>query len=650
MNGATAQARSRDPSAVDLDEVFAAQGAVSDHPAVAGAGVRRDHLQAPSLQARIDRFFGEDAACAFLRVPPGQQARAAISLDGGYRIEGVAAGGWLLAPAGACAPVYWIPAAPMLRRLDADGHILEERAAAPLGLDAGTGRLRTDFGLQPAFALDLVVWRFERDAAHFAQELRRLMTLETQPLFMWSSHTSYSRPADVYAHLVFGQVYENHAVWPRYWKVCSELDAWALYVSMLGLERATGKRLYRLLRRQLVCSVMARQADDGGWYHGEWTDSMESHFRLVAAGIQLLCAAVEDEPDPAVAQALRKAVRFVVAYSTRIDAGAWFLHDSMEHDEGSIRGYPFRWARSTALGKSISNMLVLNTHLDTTIAVDRYREVTGDASHADLVASAVTSAMTVMQLRTAELLYRVLFWAIGLTFLPTSTARALPLPQRAVKRLAWKYLIPRLHHVKARFPRFAMPGGFIDRAVVQQGCVVRYHPVNLMDIVRFERRFGRSTGILDAAFAFTGRSGLQLRWKEARGTEDDSLGFWSEALYHRALRDPSDELRTQLAQAVIDLSDNGLGLSPSLLGSNPEALARADRHACPSPLHPQLRIVNLSRGGTAEYMLVNPTDEAIAVAWEVPPQQPLGWVTPAGDAAVSPIPTVPARSWLLGRR
>ncbi|NWG75112.1 MAG: hypothetical protein HXY24_10980, partial [Rubrivivax sp.] len=60
-----------------------------------------------------------------------------------------------------------------------------------------------------------------------------------------------------------GHIYENHEVWPNYWRVCSELDAYALYVTLTGLLRATGKKLYDLLRTQVVFSVIARQAEDG---------------------------------------------------------------------------------------------------------------------------------------------------------------------------------------------------------------------------------------------------------------------------------------------------------------------------------------------------------------------------------------------------
>lgn len=633
---------------VDLAAAFNAAGSEESEAVVEGERFQRHGPPAAGVwDVRIDRFAGDEAACAFLRLPAGKAKRASIMLGGAFRVEGVPAGGWLLVPAVAAGPVYWIPVAPKLRRLDADGHILEERAPSLNGLDAGAERLRAEFEVEPAFVLDVVVWRFECNAAQFLNELRQLLTLETQPLFMWSSHTNYTRPADVYAHLVFGHVYENHTVWPRYWKVCSELDAWALYVALSALRLATGKRLYDLLRRQVTFSVIARQSADGAWRHGEWTDTMEAHYRLHAAAIHLLCAAFEDTKDPAITSALRKGVDFLTRQAVELSAGVWFPHDSLEADANSIKLLPFEWSRSTALGKPESSMLVLNTHLDTTIAVDRYAEVTGDKRYAELIESARATATALLGLKTADWLYRPLFWAIELTFLPTSQARALPLRLRAVKRLAWRYLIPRLHHIKSRFPRFVMPGGFIDRALSQAGCSVRYQPVNLMDLVRFRRRFGFGEQILADGIRFTRRSGLRLRWKEAKGKEDDSLGFWVDCLYGTCLLDGSLEFRAMLAEAVMDLEDAGLGLSPSLLGANNEAVPAGQANPCPSPADRRLRVINLSGTGRTELLVVNTADTSLQAGWDVAPDVELQWQGPDGNPIAPEAATnVPARSWI----
>lgn len=54
---------------------------------------------------------------------------------------------------------------------------------------------------------------------------------------------------DVYLHLLRGQVYTSDFIWPHKWKVCSEADAYALYLALNGLELASGKPFYGLIKR-----------------------------------------------------------------------------------------------------------------------------------------------------------------------------------------------------------------------------------------------------------------------------------------------------------------------------------------------------------------------------------------------------------------
>lgn len=599
------------------------------------------------LEIIVDRFADNSTNCAFARFCPTTAAILEISVDGSYSVATVAAGGWILRPTDSTCDLYWIPQSPKLRRLDDQGHILEHAPAASTGMEITSSRLALTLPVAGGEALDLVVWRIPAAESDFIEALDALTTLECQPYFLWSSHTTYSQPSDMYLHLVHGHVYENHEVWPRYWQVCSELDAYALYLVLSGLERATGKRLYTLLKRQVVFSVIARQAADGGWYHGEWTDSMESHFRLHTGGTLMLADFLEESDDDTVRTALTKAVDFSVRATDKLDHGVWFLHDSLEISEESAKTYPFHWVPGRAFGKSPTNMLILNTHLDTSVAVERYMRVTGDWKHAGLIGSARELTRVILDSRPAEWLYRMLFGAIDLTLLPKAAAQALPLPLRAIKRVAWKYLIPILPDVKARFPRIVMPGGFIDRSLAQAGMSYRYQPVNLMDLIRTRRIFDDAylDELLTTSFAFTQESGIRMRWKELRGKEDDSLGFWCEALYHLCLSRNEPQYRAWLAEAMIDLSDNELGLSPSLLGANREAIPDSQQVGCPVPLDGRLRIANLSRNGIIEIVVVNPTTDEILLEWAKMPRLALEWASTDGPDSGAGIPP---RGWLWG--
>lgn len=651
VSGLAQSAVDRQCPSLDLAELLGKVGASGSEEVPRGAGFSRSRPQV-AAEVLLDEFESSAARCAFLGFSDNAAHRVELRLSGCFQLETAAAGGWLLLPEEAGADAYWVPIPPMLRAFDGDGHILSYRQAEIAGVSVSTSSLSISLETLADRVLQLVVWRLPAAEPDLPQSLLTPSTLERQRYFLWSSHTAYTRPADVYLHLVHGHVYENHEVWPKYWRVCSELDAYALYVTLTGLLRATGKRLYALLRTQIVHSVMARQREDGGWYHGEWTDQMESHYRLHAGGMHLLAAYCEETDDPRARAALEKAADFAAERIDRLDIGAWYLHDSLETSAETLTRYPFRTHASRVLGKSTSNMLVLNTHLDTNIAMRRCALVTGAARHDDLIASASAATRAILALRPAEWLYRPLFKAIGLTFLPAEQARLLPLPLRAMKRLAWKYLVPLLPRIKARYPRLVMPGGFIERELSQYGMAVRYQPVNLMDLARTRRLFADAglMPLLEASFAATRASGMTARWKEAKGKEDDSLGFWAEALYHLCLADPNPVYRDWLAEAMLDLEDNRLGLSPSLLGANAEAIAPGSQHLCPSPGHADLRVANLSRGDRREWLVVNPTRLPLPLRWQGEPAPALAWRAQDGTMPrVSDTPLIIApRGWLHG--
>lgn len=607
----------------------------------------------PGMKVISDRFERAASECIFLRYQPNMDLTLSISTTGGYSAHSPAAGGWLLTPSDIEQDTYWIPQPPMLRRLDSQGHILSYKTGAISEFNSSASSLEITLVVPSEQFFDLVIWRICPEEKELASSLVQMASLENQGYFLWSSHTAYSRPADLYLHLVYGYVYENHEVWPKYWRVCSELDAYALYVTLTGLLRATGKRLYHLLRTQVVFSVIARQAEDGGWYHGEWTDHMESHYRLHAGGMHMLAAFYEETQDPTVRKALRKAANFAASRTDRLRVGVWYLHDSLEENVKSLEKYPFRYAPSRVLGKTESNLLVLNTHLDTNIAMERYRRVSGDRQYDNIISSARASTRAVLSLKPADWLYRPLYKAINLTFLPSQQGAALPLPLRALKRIAWKYLVPKLPHIKARFPRFVMPGGFIERGLSQYGLSVRYQPVNLMDLIRTRRLFGETAldSLLEESFRLTQQSGIKDRWKEFRGKEDDSLGFWAEALYHLCLAKQDMIYRSWLAEVIIDLEDNGLGLPPSLLGGNAEAVAPDQQRPCPSASDTRFRVVNLSRGAQVELLLVNPQHLSIDLDWESAPSGTMTW-TAGGDTMplqAENIQIIPPRTWVHGK-
>lgn len=638
------------PSGYDLVELFRTDAPGSGQPLIETSSFSRRCVRKNNSEILIDTFAPYGACCAFLRTDPGDSLT--LTLAGNYRIAACKGGGWLLKPATSAHDTFWLPQAAHLRQPDANGHILAHSPARITDFDVSADSIAVTFDVPEQRVLDLAIWRFPPRRADLADGLDSLEQIERQPFFLWSSHTRFQRPADLYHHLIHGNVYENHEVWPRYWRVCSELDAYALYVTFTGLLRSTGKALYELLRHQLVLSVLSRQAPDGGWYHGEWSDDMESHYRLHAAAIHLLSAYLLEYRDTAVLTSLQRAASFSAARIDNLDIGPWYLHDSLESDASTIKKYPFRFQVSRALGKAHHNLLVLNTHLDTNIAMEQARRASGDERHGDQIKASHATSHAVCTLRPAEWLYRPLFKAISLTFLPSGRGAALPLPLRALKRLAWKYLVPQLPRLKALFPRLVMPGGYIERDLAQKSSSVRYQPVNLMDLARTRHVFSdsRFDSLIDESFAFTQSSGLRERWRELKGKEDDSLGFWTEALYHLCIARPEFTFRKWLAESMIDATDAGIGLSPSVLGGNAEAVPPPMQTACPWPVDERLLVANLSRSPQRqEWLIVNPDRSARAVIWRTPPPQTqIVWRSSSGqhEQDSSALTSVPARGWL----
>ena len=572
-------------------------------PSIRLAGGSRSAAASGGLQRTQDAFGG--AACLFLRA----EAAGPLRLDGNYALLRCAAGGWLLRSRDPAASSYWLPIPAMLRRISAQGHVLEERIADWNGLEIDSTGVEIAFASPPeGWSLDAVAWRLDDSA--FIDELLELAPVETQGYFLLGSHTRYGRPADLYRHLIHGWVYEDRYAWPHRRRVCSENDAHALHLIFSGLQRATGKRFYGLLKTQLLLSALSRQGGDGGFRHGEWTDGMESHYRLHCSAMHLMMDALGEDDDPVVRSALSRGIAFISDKRDATSAGAWFYHDELETSEAGMRRAPFRWWPGTALGKSPQNMLVLNTQLDALIALERYGMLTGDMQYAPLVDSGYRAAQAVLALRPMEWLYRLLFSAIDLTLLPTAQAARLPLLKRVWKRIGWQFFIPRLPRIKTRFPRLNMPGGYVDRELSLQTWAFDYLAVNLMDLVRAAHgsRQPAFMPYVDGILGHCARTGIVQRWLEHTGRAY-AAGFYAEALVLLSLAAPRPEIDAALADALHLCMGHGLGLPPSVNGGNPEALANG--HPVPRSARSDIVVANLSGAQRAACLVLNVGEHAI---------------------------------------
>ncbi len=545
---------------LDLSSLFS-----TEHSA---KGATKEHILEIVNQDFLGKlFYLGTAQCLFLRT----WKKIGLTLHGSFRIENCPAGGWLLLSLEKDGCSYWLPAPLMLRKFDKDGHITEESNETFNDLRIEVGQINVSLpDVNHGWDLESVIWKISE--LELISDLQTLTREESRGYFLLGSHTVYKKPADIYCHMAYGLVYENRFSWPYKYRIFSENDAHALHLIFSGLQLSTGKKIYSLLKKKLVLSVLSRQGTDGAYRHGEWTDLMESHFRLHCSAMHLLMDSLKDADDPDVRSALKKGMSFISRMHEKIDHGVWFYHDQLETDYTLMNKSPFMWHPSVALSKSPQNMLVLNTQLDSLVALERYANLSGERRFSVLVAWGYRATLHLLSRQPKKWLYNVLFSAIALTLYPTDSAKKFRVFTRIWKRLGWKFFIPVLPYIKTRYPRLTMPGGYIDRDLSVQTWAPDYLAVNLMDLVRASRgSYGEPLQVYIAQILdLCRRTDIGRRWGEEKN-RCYALGFFAEALILIAVNQPTLVNDKMLADALLLCHKYKIGMPPSINSGNSEA-------------------------------------------------------------------------------
>lgn len=615
----------------------------------AGHRFRRERFKKPDAQVQVlSDHFENGSVCEFTRLLTQGNDSFSLRLTGNYDVICTQGGGWLLHNRDDEKPHLWLPLQPTARGYDKLGRVVSEEILPIIEICALRNDLSVLFRiLKDDVFIEFVVWTLPSKSCLF-EELSSLSAREFQRIFLWASHTVYSGPEDLYKNLIHGAVYKTGLPWsrPPWRRPYCEVVAHALYVTFHSLWRATRKQIYQQMKTQLVFSVIARQEEDGAWRHGSWTDDFEVHYRHHCSGIHLLTADYEETRDVVVDSSLRRAVDYLRNQCDELSVGRWYLHDSLELSVESMRKSPITYQYSRVLGKSPSNMLVLNTHLDALVALNRYEKLFGQGILEKEISSGVDATVAVLGLKSAELLYRILFQAIELTFMPDSAAKTMSLPVRALRRLTREKMIPRLPRIKRIFPRIVMPNGYIDRNLTLNEFWYPYFLINIMDLLRFQKCFSVKMvdSIIDNAVNFVHRVGLE-RWLNNESTAY-AVCFWAEAMYLYCLHTPNRS-RAVLAEAVIALYDSEQGIPPSLLGCNSEYIRLTGQVPCLWTDNDALLIINLSLDPRhIEFLLINGTDSPQDTSIPRVHDKLVALDQKGGSVSVKQTLTVPARGWL----
>ncbi len=93
----------------------------------------------------------------------------------------------------------------------------------------------------------------------------------------------------------------------------------------------------------------------------------------------------------------------------------------------------------------------------------------------------------------------------------------------------------------------------------------------------------------------------------------------------------------------MDTESIGLGISPSLLGCNSEAVPFEEQHGAILIANKNLRVLNLCNGNICEYILVNSSLEEQTINLEQNEHNLLNWTIGVDGKITS---TVPTKGWV----
>jgi len=499
-----------------------------------------------------------------------------------------------------------LAAAPCLRRIDSYMRITDEIEVTQIISDGTPGELHLQIPSKPGYCLDLLIWVACKPHCRALRETFNTSTKHEQRYFLWGSHTSLKSFSDMYRHYVHGAIYESRFSWPHRRRIYSENDAHALRVVVSGLFKMNKGQIYQLQSDQILSAVIRRQGEDGGWRHGEWTNSNEVHFRLHCSALHLLADEFEAHRNLEIRSSLERGIAFLVDHVEKLDVGAWILHDELENSVDAMSAAPFGYVSSRAFGKGRSNMLVLNSHLDALVIIQRYQDLVGENVYENLVDEGIAAALCVLNAAPATPIYSMLFKCLELTLITSQNSKNLSWPIWKLRSKVAKYAPRVLPWIKSLYPRIVMPNGYVDRDLSLQVWAHEYLGINAMDLARAARAFNnnRMLEVAENALHFGRTINIVDRWLELKG-KDYAVGFWIEAAYQLYMLTGKEIYLDEIATSVVSSERAEIGLPPSLLGCNFEVVASESQRPTLDIDDLNLKVINLSNRGGEEFLLVN---------------------------------------------
>jgi len=283
-------------------------------------------------------------------------------------------------------------------------------------------------------------------------------------------------PGDIWKYLFNGSIYDPRADYDsgKRFKCQQCANAWWTYFDYI--HQQTRKDIWAALRSEIALCGLEDMEESGAWRNGFWSEDMEIHSRFQLDGLHMLISEYERTGCDAYMDTARRGMEFVreELAETLDDGSIWFLHDNVH----SSTRHQFR---STIFGKGEGNSLCINTHIQALTVLHRLglNSDKEDNPYEEMIQGGLAALKRVMDHQPAESLYRYLVPRV--LELNRNTARTtIGLVKQRLKTLVLRKIYWK---VRARYPRFVQPNGFIDRDLTVEIASDRYHVTNLKDLL-----------------------------------------------------------------------------------------------------------------------------------------------------------------------
>ncbi len=395
------------------------------------------------------------------------------------------------------APMLWFPRAAVIGEMDEHGRLVEDTdasLAATTDVEAcPTLRLRLTSDRRVTVFWPVVA--FADGGLVGASEILRSDGVAGERVVKsdWFEATS---PTDLWRYLIDGSIFDPRDDGHGRFRCQQCALAWWNYLETLHVTQ--GSELGRILARVTAWTVCFDLGQDGSWRHGFWNEEPEVHARMLWDGVDLLLSEHDVAPDPQLAEAVDRVVRYAVDDLTEElpGAGLWFLHDSAEHTRPLEFDEP-------VFGRSRTNSLCLNTHVQALCVLARIQHSGWiDADwYEDTLRRGIDALEAVLGLEFGAGPLRLVD-----RHLPRLLAWKAPhgLVERVLRFVAYRGLTPVYWWMRRRANGLVFPSGYLDRDVGLTMLADEYHVVNLKDLVTLAQYVQESwlTEIIDRGVRF----------------------------------------------------------------------------------------------------------------------------------------------------